>query len=784
MLVLGGSFAFTFLGPIPEASGEDGGSSSDGFGPSAFSYKRDVTVSNPGNATDWIPVEVTLDTASMMDQGHLQSDCSDLRFTNDFRTDVLDYWIESGCGTNSTVTWVEIPHLPNGESTIHLYHGSSTSHQAENGLETVNHLGILNATVDSSGEDWSITPQAGFQKPVLTGYVQTRNGGQVTDVHFEQPGFRTGRPHINEAQIELRDPLRNGHTDETVAVLHGAAGEYRTAGADVKVEIGTVTDVEAHQNFEEHEGRTVSFDHEFSQPPATVATLNSDYRNGQDDGGEERFLSTHVRDVTTSSFKIEGEESYAWYMQDLIDAQDEVYGWMAFQQGSGTETTFFGQTVEYRYGAQAADSDGDGDHSSDNPEDLAWEEVENPVGLVQGITGHDSDGFWARGSDENGADSNPGIRQDSAFVLALEPRNTEDFQDEDKDDDGDHGSEGFNYVVLEDGNVPLIPERAAEITTEVGSAQPLTATQDEDDDGLPDDLEETLCGRQIARDLIDNATRQETGECSNATDYEPFGEATKLSIPSLVRTGADADNDFVPDNAEIEYTNVTINTSDTPAYDVEHGHLSVDPVDGRDRNASYPAPSVVCTPLDVPANSSAVSIGRDSDGDGFPSYVHVARPEVCYDESDPHDPDIQPGPVEKNWTVDPDDDSATDPVEDTIQVNEIPVSAEFSNDFDLDHIPCTGNVTYLNLTFESDDPGLPTQETWTEETEFDTDCNNQDDPVLFSTLDEDGDLVPDDAESHVCGVETSATSLDGFCTDLGTNYHPPSWYQTELDPLS
>lgn len=47
--------------------------------------------------------------------------CDDLRFTDSDGSTLLNYWVESGCGTASTKVWVKVPTLPAGARSLYLY---------------------------------------------------------------------------------------------------------------------------------------------------------------------------------------------------------------------------------------------------------------------------------------------------------------------------------------------------------------------------------------------------------------------------------------------------------------------------------------------------------------------------------------------------------------------------------------------------------------------------------------------------------------------------------------
>jgi len=92
-----------------------------------WSYRKPVTIDNTGNSntlTDY-QVLVTLDTASLISEGKMQSDCDDIRFTDTDGVTTLNYWLESGCNSASTKLWVKVPSIPaSSTKTIYMYYGN------------------------------------------------------------------------------------------------------------------------------------------------------------------------------------------------------------------------------------------------------------------------------------------------------------------------------------------------------------------------------------------------------------------------------------------------------------------------------------------------------------------------------------------------------------------------------------------------------------------------------------------------------------------------------------
>ena len=89
-------------------------------------HRKTVSIENDSGSTlTDEDVLVSIDTASLIAEGKLQSNCNDLRFVDSDDSTLLDYWIEGGCNTGTTQVWVRIPSLPNGGKTMYMYYDNS-----------------------------------------------------------------------------------------------------------------------------------------------------------------------------------------------------------------------------------------------------------------------------------------------------------------------------------------------------------------------------------------------------------------------------------------------------------------------------------------------------------------------------------------------------------------------------------------------------------------------------------------------------------------------------------
>ena len=101
----------------------------------SWSYRRPITITEQsGNTLTDYQVKLTIDTASLISEGKLRSDCGDIRFT-DANDNEIPYWIEPNtCNSANTVIWVKVSYIPaSSTTTIYMYYGNSDATSESNG---------------------------------------------------------------------------------------------------------------------------------------------------------------------------------------------------------------------------------------------------------------------------------------------------------------------------------------------------------------------------------------------------------------------------------------------------------------------------------------------------------------------------------------------------------------------------------------------------------------------------------------------------------------------------
>ena len=150
-----------------------------------WNYYRPITITNnvAQTLTDY-QVSFTLNTANLIAQGKMRSDCGDLRVTLSDGQTLLPYWIEPNtCNTNNTRIWTKVPSIPeSGSATIYVWYGnpqatsqanaSATFYYYDNGsLYSTWSQGTYACTQDTADGN----PAPSYKCPSGSGYYMYRN---------------------------------------------------------------------------------------------------------------------------------------------------------------------------------------------------------------------------------------------------------------------------------------------------------------------------------------------------------------------------------------------------------------------------------------------------------------------------------------------------------------------------------------------------------------------------------------------------------------------------------
>jgi len=99
-------------------------------------YRKPINLTENNNTDlDSYAVNIFVDTEQMIGDGKMNSNCSDMRFTNSSHA-LLDFWIESGCNTSSTSVWIDINISANSSQDLYMYYGNPGAAMVSNASAT------------------------------------------------------------------------------------------------------------------------------------------------------------------------------------------------------------------------------------------------------------------------------------------------------------------------------------------------------------------------------------------------------------------------------------------------------------------------------------------------------------------------------------------------------------------------------------------------------------------------------------------------------------------------
>lgn len=356
----------------------------------SWTYRQRVDITNSGLVQTDFQVQITLDTAVLITNNKIQSDCDDLRIT-DINGKVLSYWMETGtsqCNSSTSKIWVKIPSIPTSGETIYLYYGNPSATDGDSGSETFEFFDDFeNYTAETAidGQGGWTTKRiggSGYAKVVSINsrkHLSLSSTGTFTSVMSKNLGTKTVTSSLGYA-IEAGDYATdwneyNGHgfstdgnTTSNGDVYNGyVMGWVGWAGALSKIRRvinGSVTDL---TSVSDSAANSTYYRHTFKW----VGTTLTGYRDG-----------TSKASTTDSN-----HSSFSYLFFDDYSGATWNHDWIALRKAATIEPTVGSPTNEEKtpgplaywkfdegYGTTAYDSTQNinngtlGNYSSSNPE--------------------------------------------------------------------------------------------------------------------------------------------------------------------------------------------------------------------------------------------------------------------------------------------------------------------------------------------------------------------------------------------------------------------------------
>ncbi len=100
-------------------------------------YRIPVEINNNWQSLTNYQVNLTVDTRSLVSAGKLNSDGSDLRFTDSDGITLLPFWNETAFNLTNTTIWLKVPSINNTtNTTVYMYYGYPAANSTADGNAT------------------------------------------------------------------------------------------------------------------------------------------------------------------------------------------------------------------------------------------------------------------------------------------------------------------------------------------------------------------------------------------------------------------------------------------------------------------------------------------------------------------------------------------------------------------------------------------------------------------------------------------------------------------------
>ena len=201
----------------------------------AWHWRKPITINNGGGALTNFQIALTVDTQTLIGASKMQANGQDIRFTTSGGVTLIDYWIQSGINTATTIIWVEVPSVPAGNSTIYMYYGNASAPAASNGDNTF--LFFDDFEVDLS--KWTIINPTRGSATRVTSPVANGSYSMYLDENSNGASFGASAAFTAQTQCVIEyyaRPVQTNAIWETDVNSGGTNGPYLRFNSDASVE--------------------------------------------------------------------------------------------------------------------------------------------------------------------------------------------------------------------------------------------------------------------------------------------------------------------------------------------------------------------------------------------------------------------------------------------------------------------------------------------------------------------------------------------------------------------
>ncbi|MDD4902026.1 MAG: DUF2341 domain-containing protein [Patescibacteria group bacterium] len=194
----------------------------------SWNYEVPVSVTYAGgNTLTDFQVPVTIDTATLIAAGKMNSDCSDIAFADSNRysdTSELYYFLEPNtCNRSYTKVWVKIP-LITGNKTIYLYYGNSAAASYSSGANTFVYFNDFETSNDFTSGSLSLARIGG---------IAAKYGSLGLESNTAGVKHLGTRPSINSGRNLIWETWTMSQSSSTLGALPGIEVGHPTGGGEL-----------------------------------------------------------------------------------------------------------------------------------------------------------------------------------------------------------------------------------------------------------------------------------------------------------------------------------------------------------------------------------------------------------------------------------------------------------------------------------------------------------------------------------------------------------------------
>jgi hypothetical protein len=141
-----------------------------------------------------VDILVEVNTAELIAEEKLSSNCEDLRIVNEKNRELLSYNLEGGCNNEISEVWVRLPESRNTKRTIYMYYGNKEAQSVSMDWDP-EEISQENISIEFGGEEVADVLGTTGSGPSQPGGPEVEGSTNPTELGTSTPGFSTTFEH-------------------------------------------------------------------------------------------------------------------------------------------------------------------------------------------------------------------------------------------------------------------------------------------------------------------------------------------------------------------------------------------------------------------------------------------------------------------------------------------------------------------------------------------------------------------------------------------------------------